>query len=311
MSWKPIVIGVDASPEAAAAAAFGCWTADAAQTTCHLVHAAHDAWSALATVELPERAHEFTQATLAQAREQVLHALWGTVPAAVLERLTIRQGRAPAVLKQAVADLGAELLVLGGKHHSAVGRWLAGSTSLDVARTTEVPLLVTRAVPAQVRRILVAVDLSQAARPTLAAAERYAELFCAELRALSVFEPLPQIPGSETTYDGTEYYRMLEEQLERDVWPLMRVPGAEHLVRYGMAVETILREATEWQADILVVGSHGRGWAERILMGSVTEKLLNHRPTSVLVVPVGAPQGAGPTNVRRRHSRTQAVAAHV
>ena len=36
-----------------------------------------------------------------------------------------------------------------------------------------------------------------------------------------------------------------------------------------------------------------------------------HRPTSVLVVPVGTPQGAGPTKARRRHSRTQAVAAHV
>src|SRR5712691_4157909 len=106
MSWKPIVIGVDASP-------------DAAQTSCHLVHAAHDAWSALATVELPERAHEFTQATLAHAREQVVHALWGTVPASVLGRLIIQQGRATAVLKHAVADLGAELLVLGGKQHSA------------------------------------------------------------------------------------------------------------------------------------------------------------------------------------------------
>jgi nucleotide-binding universal stress UspA family protein len=55
-------------------------------------------------------------------------------------------------------------------------------------------------------------------------------------------------------------------------------------------VETILREAFAWQADLLVVGSHGRGWAERLLLGSVTERLLNHLPTSLLVVPT--PRGA-------------------
>ena len=68
-------------------------------------------------------------------------------------------------------------------------------------------------------------------------------------------------------------------------------PGAERLVRYGRPVETLLREATTWQADLLVVGSHGRGWAERVLVGSVTERLLNHLPTSLVVVPVGATNG--------------------
>jgi len=37
----------------------------------------------------------------------------------------------------------------------------------------------------------------------------------------------------------------------------------------------------------LVVGSHGKGWAERALVGSVTEQLLNHLPLSLVVVPVG------------------------
>src|SRR5205807_10369742 len=60
------------------------------------------------------------------------------------------------------------------------------------------------------------------------------------------------------------------------------------VVRYGMAVETILREAVDGRADLLVVGSHGRGWAERALVGSVTERLLSYLPTSLLVVPTVA-----------------------
>ena len=35
-----------------------------------------------------------------------------------------------------------------------------------------------------------------------------------------------------------------------------------------------------------MVGSHGKSWAERVLVGSVTERLLNHLPTSLVVVPV-------------------------
>src|SRR5438309_1730626 len=145
--------------------------------------------------------------------------------------------------------------------------------------------------------VLVPVDLSGAARPTLAAAERYAALFGAELRALSVFEPLPAIPEVGPTYDTTQYYAMSEEFLTRDIWPAIRTKGVEKIVRYGTAVDTILREATDWKADLLVVGSHGKGWAARVLVGSVTERLLNHLPTSLIVVPVSAAQVAEPAEV--------------
>jgi nucleotide-binding universal stress UspA family protein len=193
-----------------------------------------------------------------------------------------------------VAEVDAALVVLGGKHHSTLGRWLGGSTSLNVARTTEVPLLVTAGAPTAIHRVLVAVDLSGAARPTLAAAERYAARFGAKLRALSVFEPLPVIPEAPVVYNATEYYAMSEELLKRDIWPALRTRGVETMVRYGAAVETILRETAEWRADLLVVGSHGKGWATRVLVGSVTERLLNHLPTSLVVVPVVAAEAVEP-----------------
>jgi len=119
-------------------------------------------------------------------------------------------------------------------------------------------------------------------------------MFGAELRAVSVFEPLPVIPEVPPP-DPTAYYALSEELLERDMWPLIRTRGGEKVVRYGAVVETIVREAAEWGADLLVVGSHGKGWAERVLVGSVTERLLNHLPTSVLVVPVGAAAVLEPT----------------
>jgi len=279
MSWKPIVVGVDTSPEAAGAAAFAVRAAQRAATACHLVHAAP---------EVPARGrnpYPYTRLD-EQARTQVVAALGNRVPAPVLKTLSVRRGRPAAVVRGAVAALGAELVVLGGKHHSTLGRWWGGSTSVNVARSTTVPLLVTAGEPA-IRRVLVAVDQSGAARPTLAAAERYATLFGAELHALSVIEPLPVLPEVPQP-EATDYDKLLEQTVTHDIWSLIRTPGVDTLVRYGAALETILREAAQWRADLLVVGSHGKGWVKRMLVGSVTERLINNLPTSLLVVPIAA-----------------------
>jgi len=285
--WKAFVVGVDGSPEAAWAAAVAGDAARAAGTTCHLVHATQDVWSGLALAELPERAGEFGESLFTETRERVQHGLWGVVPPDLVEGLTVRAGRAPAVFHKVVGDLAASLLVLGGKRHSILGRWLAGSTCLNVVRTADVPVLVTGTSRAPIRRVLAAVDLSAAARPTIEMAERIAALFGAKLRVVSVLEPLPIIPEAPN-YDLSAYYAMLEDHLARDVWPLVHFPGAEKGTRYGMPVEALMAEVAEWHADLLVVGSHGKGWVDRLLIGSVTERLLNHLPASLLVVPVYA-----------------------
>ena len=293
MSWKPVVVGVDASREAAAAAALGYEIARAAGTRCVLVHAARDAWSMFAALEVPERVHEFDVALMEQARRQVSDALRGHVPADVIVDLVVRVGATADVLNAVAAERDASLIVLGGKRHSTLGRWFGGSTSLAVARTTRVPLLVSVGEPIAFRRVLAAVDLSGAARPTLEAARRFATLFAAQLRAMSVIEPLPAIPEAPQPIDASEYYRLSAALLQREVWPHLGSPGAEGLVRHGVPIDTLLREVHEFGTDLLVVGSHGKRWATRLLIGSVTERLINHLPTSMLVVPVGAAPQAG------------------
>src|SRR5262245_50390810 len=98
MSWKPIVVGVDASPEAAWAATAGAALAKAGGTTCHLVHATRAVVPAVALAELPERIEELAAAELAQARKAVEHRLHSVVPQALLDRLVVRPGRPARVL---------------------------------------------------------------------------------------------------------------------------------------------------------------------------------------------------------------------
>lgn len=287
MLWKSIVVGVDASTEAAGAAALAHRLALDANAECHVVHAVRDLWAPLTAVGQPAQVREMQRLQLAVARKQVSDVLRDRVAPELIEGLDVRFGPAPVVLQETVRDRHAGLLVLGGKHHTALERWLGGSTSLHVVRATEVPVLVSAGAPTAIRRVLVAADLSEAARPTIALGERFAQMVGAQLRILSVFEPLPTTAGMPPV-DTAGYYELSEDLLQRDVWPLVKTRGAQKLVRHGMAVETLLREATDWSADVLVVGSHGKGWAQRVLLGSVTERLLNHLPTSLLVVPVAA-----------------------
>ncbi len=52
----------------------------------------------------------------------------------------------------------------------------------------------------------------------------------------------------------------------------------------GFPKEAIVDEAKSWGADLIVVGSHGYGFWERMLIGSVSDAVIHHAPCSVLVV---------------------------
>lgn len=302
MAWGPIVVGVDNSPAAKGAAAVGERIARLAAAPCHVVHAVRDAWAPLVAVSVDPQVVDMQQLQLAVARHQVNEALAGSVSDQARQTLDVRFGPAAVVLEQVAKELRPGLVVLGGKLHSVLERWLGGSTSVHFVRGADVPVLITAGSPTTFRRVLVAADLSSAAGPTVALAERFAKLVGAQLRVLTVFESLPDLPGIPPM-DPTEYFALAQETLERDVWPLVTASAAEKLVRHGGVVDTLIREAADWKADVLVVGSHGKGWAQRVLLGSVTERLINQMPTSLLVAPVAV------TVAAERREEREAVAA--
>lgn len=60
------------------------------------------------------------------------------------------------------------------------------------------------------------------------------------------------------------------------------------VVREGSPEVTIAEEAARWKADVVVVGSQGKGFVDRLLIGSTTEWLLNHLSASLVVVPIAS-----------------------
>lgn len=310
MQWKPITAGVDGSHESVAAANFAGTLARAMGVSCHPVHAVTDFWLWSGIVRVPAYAPELAGELVTETRERMRATLKadGLAPA-LFRSLEIEIGRPARVLADAVARHRAGLVVLGGKHHGAVARAFGGSTARDLLRISDVPVWVSRAEPGRVRRILVALDLSEASAPTLALAERYAALLDADVRALHVLEPPPAaLPARSLAsirphrLDVREFSKEWEAELDR-----LRAGAVEmeSALKTGPAAETIASDAEEWKADLIVLGSHGRGWVDRILLGSTTERVLRLLPTSLLIVP---PVGVGRARRAPRAKRVRRAA---
>ena len=291
MTWGPIVVGVDASPAGIAAAAAGWELAQATSAPVVLVHAAREICLGASGVPGRVDAGALQNEILRLTREELERALRGHVPAELIAAMEVRTGPAAQVLRDVVAERGSDLVVLGAKRHGLVARWLGGSTAKNAIRALDVSVLITTG-PKAFARVLVPVDLSDAALPTLAAAERFARLFGAKLRVLHAVEPFPYAAEGITVVDVAMLAQQAEEAFERNVWPKVTYTAVEKVVRRGPALTTIEHEAIEWPADLVVVGAHGRGRVERIFLGSVSEGVVNALPASVLVVRGHGP-GAG------------------
>jgi nucleotide-binding universal stress UspA family protein len=138
-------------------------------------------------------------------------------------------------------------------------------------------------------KILLGVDdskFSEAALQAVIAQHRPSET---EVRVLHVVQP---ISVSRPPQMSAQYAPELEDQvtqaqkfLDRAVQTLRRAGfKAQATVEKGDVRERIIDSASEWHADLIVVGSHGRGGLRRFLLGSVAEFVARHAPCSVEIV---------------------------
>jgi nucleotide-binding universal stress UspA family protein len=285
MSAKPIVVGIDGSPESTRAAVAAWRLAVATGAPFELIHAIPDVWAAAALAQV-SITMGLSERLLAETRERMVGDLHGALPADALATLRVVVGPTDLVLADAARE--AAMVVLGGKHHGALARTFGGSTAHHLIHTLDVPVLIVAPAARAFRRVLAAVDLSFATEPTLDAARAIARVSDARLRLVHVVEPGPDIEMERIGREAAEEFSRRAARAP-DVAPEDRV------MRWGPAAERIASEAADWDADLVVVGRHGRGWVQRMLVGSVTERLLALLPASLLVVPVRAT----PATVRR------------
>ena len=138
-------------------------------------------------------------------------------------------------------------------------------------------------------RILLAVDESWASSEELEVMMGQLRPNGCEVRVLHVLQPIAISPPPQMASDYApelqEFGKRAKELLE-NIERKLRAAGfkAESLVQKGDVRATILDEAEEWKADLIVLGSKGAGAARRFLLGSVADSVSRHAHCSVEIV---------------------------
>ncbi|MEV4476713.1 universal stress protein [Nonomuraea sp. NPDC049504] len=281
-----IIVGVDGSVASRAAVE---WAADDASrrgSPLRLVHAADTSWylvgarpgKALSETVLREGRRVLEEAA-ALARERRPSVEVDTRAA---------EGRPTAVLRDAAEDAAedAAALVVGSRGLGGFSGALLGSVSDGLAGHVRCPVVVVRARDQREHGEVVAgVDDSPECEPGLAYAFEQAALRGATLRAVHAWQLPGHLLAPEATYDldevRTAQHQVVRDRLKRlkDAHPQVTVVED---VRSAHPVDALV--AASRQADLLVVGSQGRGALGSALLGSVSRSVLHHASCPVAVV---------------------------
>ena len=143
-----------------------------------------------------------------------------------------------------------------------------------------------------IRRILCPVDFSEESRRALEHAVAIGRRWGSRLAVLHVYQaasPFDVLPDADATAAIDPQLDMLQTALENFVQPIAGDAAVTLRLLHGTAARRpIVKEADEIDADLLVIGSHGRSGVERFLLGSTSDSIVKTATCPVLVVPSGA-----------------------
>jgi nucleotide-binding universal stress UspA family protein len=140
-----------------------------------------------------------------------------------------------------------------------------------------------------IKRILCPVDLSPASLHALDHAAAVARWYKASVTALHVYDPIfmpvPGLPAPQDRVSETERARVHAEVAAWCRTAATEDVEVDVLVAVGQPATCILDRAVTLPADLIVMGTHGAGGFEHLVLGSVAEKVLRKANCAVLTVP--------------------------
>lgn len=140
--------------------------------------------------------------------------------------------------------------------------------------------------PPRIGKVLLATDHTEASRAATDEAIRLAAALGASLLAVSVIDPGSlRLPGGRFRARVDQVRSGLESSAQELVarGRQLGIP-VRFLIWEGEPGPAVLEAAEAEEADVIVVGSHGRGPVGRLLMGSVSEHVVRHANRPVMVV---------------------------
>ncbi|NUU17573.1 universal stress protein [Cellulomonas humilata] len=284
---RTIVVGYDGSAHAADALTWAAAEAGRAHLPLQVVHVQRTIVDRFVVSDRPQDMEpQVSNEVLADAVERA-HAVDPDIE--VSTRLAAHESVA-SVLTEASAR--ARLLVVGSRGRGGLEGALLGSVSLTVATHAHCPVVVVRrhaeaAAPPARRPVVVAVDGSPTSVRAVDLAFDQASRLGAPLVAVHAWElpalmgPVPPWMPEEVDDLRTAERALLAESLAGHA---ERYPDVEvhAVVRRGAPAHVVLSAAAD--AELLVVGSRGRGGFRGLLLGSVSRTVLQHAVCPVVVV---------------------------
>ncbi|MGC8871820.1 MAG: universal stress protein [Caldimicrobium sp.] len=183
-----------------------------------------------------------------------------------------------------------DLIVLGKTGKSGLAKGILGSTATRTIGSSPVDcLVIPKEATLRIRKLLLPVDGSPYSERANERALFLAKAFKASVSILFVVEllfelyetPAELVNLIETLRnEGEEIVRKMRLKFKEENIP------SEAFVVQGNIAEQIIEFSNKEEADLIVMGSHGKTGLKRLLLGSVTEKVINFGNKPVLVVKI-------------------------
>ncbi len=238
---------------------------------------------------------EFYASLLAEGRRVVEEALGLLGPRGARAEVRVVQGNPKEEIIREALEWPADLVVVGARGLGTVKALLLGSVSQTVARYAHCPVLVVKGRPRGLAGVLVATDGSESATEALRFFLSLPLGRGMRVRLLSVVEETPYPRTAPRLLRGQLRAILAEVERERrtEVAGILERAAAElrtKLTRVtrsmpkGHPAAEILAAAAGFDADLIVVGARGLGGMKRLLLGSVSERVLRDARCPVLIV---------------------------
>lgn len=186
---------------------------------------------------------------------------------------------------QMAGEEKSNLILVGSGSHATDETFKFGTTAEKLVRSSDVPVWVVKlGQKTDISNIICPVDFSDASKRALKNAVLLANNFKAKLRVLGIYEPItttsPRL-GVDHHENNTLLLNQFREKMEVFLghFELKEIDFTVD-IQTGTPHQKILQAIKKYACDLLVMGTNGRSGFSRLMMGSVTEKVIRELPCS-------------------------------
>jgi nucleotide-binding universal stress UspA family protein len=282
----PVVVGVDGSSSALEAARWAAREAARRRTTVQLISAF--GWPETGHIGDPGLGGHYRETMMKSTRAEVSAAAASAAEAAPgveISELVVDGFPVPQLV---AASSRAGLVVLGDRGLGGFTSLLVGSVAIGLAAQAACPVVVVRGErPSDAGPVVIGIDGSEISEAALAFAFEAAATRKVPVMAVHAWTDYvldtSVVPQLDWDAAEADVHRLLAERLAG--W-IEKYPDVEvrRVVVQDRPAHALIQQATVAAAQLVVVGSHGRGSMAGLVLGSVSHAVLHHSPCPVAVV---------------------------